>query len=110
MSRKLPAAIAVGVFLADVTAIMVSTGFLQTWVDSRLDAPPPWPGLVWLISFFPARFVLRLPPFDHPLGLGGPHDDYVWGGLTLVNALLWGAIAYAVARRYQARRRVAPAI
>src|SRR4051794_3459105 len=79
MSRKLPTAIAFAVFLADAAAIIVSAGFLQTWVDSRVDAPPAWPGLLWQVSFFPCRFVLRLPAFNHPLGLGGPRDDYVWG-------------------------------
>ena len=79
----LPVACGSGTFgshgLADVVSIVMLTGFLQTWVDSCFDAPPPALPMLWKLLFFPARYGLRLLRFDHPLGLGGPGDDVVWG-------------------------------
>ena len=99
MTRKKRAAFAALVGLADVVSIVILTAFLQTWVDSRLDAPPPALPILWKVLFFPARYGLRLPPFDHPLGFGGPGDDVVWGSLILLNGVLWAGLLYFFLRR-----------
>ena len=90
MTRKKRAAFAALVGLADVVSIVILTAFLQTWVDSRLDAPPPALPILWKVLFFPARYGLRLPPFDHPLGFGGPGDDVVWGSLDTAERCAMG--------------------
>lgn len=55
--------------------------------------------VLWKLLFFPARYGLRLLRFDHPLGLGGPGDDVVWGSLIPLNGVLWAGLRYFFLRR-----------
>jgi len=106
-SRLLAFAIAIIVCFADAVAIIALTAYGQTLADTAgSPAAPWWLGPAWDIAFFPARYVLLLPPFNHPLGLGGPSDDVVWLSLTMVNGLLWGASTYIILR-WRSRREVA---
>src|SRR6266853_1360777 len=100
MSRVRAVVYATVVAVADAFAILFLTGYAQALADTAGHPSVPWwlePA--WLITFFPMRYVYSLPQLNHPLGLGGPNDFVVLGGLTMLNGLLWGAAVYAALRR-----------